>query len=92
MPATLKAVLDRLYTTLAALATGTCDARTAAAMAAVATAIAQLYDQAETAPRLQALEDAAVAVTWMATIRSALRLPRWTGFYSLFGPPLKDDP
>jgi hypothetical protein len=32
MPATLKPVLDRLYTTLAALATGACDARTAVAM------------------------------------------------------------
>jgi hypothetical protein len=58
MPATLKPVLDRLYTTLAALATGACDARTASAMATVATAIARLYEQAETAPRLQALEDA----------------------------------
>ena len=59
MPATLKPVLDRLYTTLAALATGACDARTATAMATLATAIARLYDQAEMAPRLQALEDAA---------------------------------
>jgi hypothetical protein len=41
VPATLKPVLDRLYTTLAALAT----------------AIALLYDQAETEPRLQTLED-----------------------------------
>ena len=58
MPATLKPVLDRLYTTLAALAAGNCDARTATAMATVATAIARLYDQAETAPRLRALEAA----------------------------------
>jgi hypothetical protein len=58
MPPTLKPLLDRLYTTLADLATGACDARTATAMATVATAIARLHDQADTAPRLQALEDA----------------------------------
>ncbi len=59
MPSSLRPLLDRLYTTLADLATGACDARTATAMATVATAIARLYDQVETAPRLQALEDAA---------------------------------
>jgi hypothetical protein len=61
MPATLTPVLDRLYNTLAALDTGACDARTATAMATVGTAIARLYDQAATEPRLQALEAAAAA-------------------------------
>ena len=76
MPATLKPVLDRLYTTLAALATGACDARTATALATVATAIARLYDQAETEPRLQALEHAAAGgapTQWVA--RRAEDLP-----------------
>ncbi len=61
MPATLKPVLNHLYTTLAALAAGECDARSATAMAAVASAIARLYDQADTTQRLQALEDATAA-------------------------------
>ena len=69
MPATLKPVLDHLYTTLAALATGACDAR-------IATAMARVYDQAETEPRLQALEHAAAGgapTQWVA--RRAEDLP-----------------